>query len=93
MVNRNATSPWPFVAACGMAMAFFCYAFIPFAYEGVGIPWWGIALLLAIWGVLFVVLTRWWTPRPTLTVVLPVVAFVLLFLVAYAGGRWWGWQA
>ena len=42
MVNRNATSPWPFVGMSGMACAFFLYAASPVA----GVPWWGTTLLL-----------------------------------------------
>ena len=93
MVNRNATSPWPFVGMGGLIVALFPYLFLNFAAPTVHVPWWSTLLLFAFWLVLFVLATRWWTPYPKRTVVLPVVAFVVLFVVAYAGGRWWGWTA
>lgn len=86
--NRNATSPWPFVALAGMATAFF-----PYAASGLVAPAYGVVLLLLVWLVLFVLCCLWFTRHPKLTLVLPVVAFVILFAVVYAGGRWLGWTA
>lgn len=93
MVNRNATSPWPFVAAGGMALAFFCYFFLPFAYPGIHIPWWSLLVLAVVWFLLLGLLVSWFTRRPGLTMVVPVLAFAFLIGFAYAGGRWWGWTA
>lgn len=89
MVNRNATSPWPFVGMAGMATAFFPYAAAGFFFA----PWWGALLLMLVWLVLFAVSCRWFTTHPRGTVGLAVLAFVVLFAVAYAGGRWFGWSA
>jgi len=60
--QRDKASPWPFVAMVGMAGCFFLYA-----ASGLLAPWYGVALLLAIWVALFVVATRWWTPHPRRT--------------------------
>lgn len=92
MVNRNATSPWPFVGMAGMACAFFLYA-----ASGLVAPWWAAVLLVAAWLALFVVATRWWTPHPGWVPVVPVVAVGLWFAVALVGGLvldwepWWDW--
>ncbi len=87
MVNRNATSPWPFVGMAGMATAFFPYAASGFFFA----PWWGALLLMLFWLVLFAICCRWFTTNPRGTVVLPVIAFAVLFGSAYVGARWLGW--
>lgn len=86
MSKRNATSPWPFVGMTGMACAFFLYA-----ASGLVAPWWATLLLWLAWIVLFVVATRWWTPRPGWVAVVPVVAIALWFGVALGGGLWLDW--
>lgn len=86
--NRNATSPWPFVAMCGMAAAFF-----PYAASGLVAPWYGVVVLMMVWTVLFGLNCAWFMKRPKLTLVLPVVAFVVLFGVVAAGGAFLGWTA
>jgi hypothetical protein len=93
VVNRNATSPWPFVGMGGLFVALFPYLFLSFAAPSVHVPWWSTLMLFVFWVVLFVLGTRWWTPHPKRTLVLPVVAFAVLIGAAYAGGRWWGWTA
>ncbi|WP_122817995.1 hypothetical protein [Nocardioides pantholopis] len=86
--NPNATSPWPFVGMAGMAAVFFLYA-----ASWLVAPWWGVAGLLALWLVLFVQACRWWTPRPTWVLAVPVVAGVAWFVVILAGAVWGGWGA
>jgi len=75
IVERDRASPWPFVAMAGLAGCFFLYA-----ASVLIAPWWAVAALLAFWAVLLVVACRWFTRRPRLSVVLPVVAVVV----------WWG---
>jgi len=81
-------SPWPFLAMIGMAGCFFLYA-----VSGLVAPWYGVVLLLAIWVVLFVVATRWWTPHPRRTLLLPLVAIVVWFAVITLGGLLFDWTA
>jgi hypothetical protein len=88
VVNRNATSPWPFIAMGGMAVSFF-----PYAVSGLVAPWYGVMFLLLVWAALFVLACRWWTRRPKLMLVLPLVAFVLFFAVIAFGGAFLGWTA
>jgi hypothetical protein len=81
-------SPWPFVAMIGMAGCFFLYA-----ASGLLAPWYGVVLLLLVWVVLFVVATRWWTPHPKRTLLLPPVALVIWFAVLILGEAVFDWTA
>jgi len=81
-------SPWPFLAMIGMAGCFFLYA-----VSGLLAPWYGVALLLAIWVVLFVVACRWWTPHPKRTLLLPLIAVALWFGVLTLGEVLFDWTA
>ena len=86
--QRDRASPWPFVAMVGMAGCLFLYA-----ASGLLAPWHGVVLLLAIWVGLFVVATRWWTPHPRRTLLLPLVAIVVWFGVLTAGELLFDWTA
>ena len=81
-------SPWPFVAMMGMAGCFFLYA-----VSGLLAPWYGVVLLMLIWVVLFVVATRWWTPHPRRTLLIPLVALVVWFVVLTVGEVLFDWTA
>ena len=81
-------SPWPFVAMIGMAGCLFLYA-----ASGLLAPWYGVMVLLVIWVVLFVVATRWWTPHPKRTLLLPLIAVVVWFAVLTAGEVLFDWTA
>lgn len=81
-------SPWPFVAMIGMAAAFFLYA-----ASGLLAPWYAVVVLLLVWLALFVVACRWFTRRPRLSVVLPVVAVAVWFSVLVLGEALLGWTA
>jgi len=72
----------------GMAGCFFLYA-----ASGLLAPWYGVVLLLVIWVVLFVVATRWWTPHPKRTLLLPLIAVVVWFGVLTAGEAFFDWTA
>ena len=81
-------SPWPFVAMMGMAGCFFIYA-----ASGLVAPWYGVAALLLVWLVLFVVACRWWTPHPKRMLWLPLVAVVVWFGVLTGGAALFDWTA
>ncbi|MBD8869923.1 hypothetical protein [Nocardioides donggukensis] len=87
-MNRNATSPWPFVGMAGMAATFFLYA-----ASGLVVPWWAVLLLMALWLVQFVAACRWWTPHPTRVAAVPVVATVLWFGLVTGGAAAFGWSS
>ena len=86
--QRDKTSPWPFVAMVGMAGCLFLYA-----ASGLLAPWYGVLVLLVIWLGLFVVVTRWWTPHPRRTLLLPVAALALWFVVLTLGEVLLDWTA
>jgi hypothetical protein len=81
-------SPWPFIAMMGMAGTFFLYA-----VSGLLAPWYGVAVLMLVWVVLFVVACRWWTPHPKRMLLLPLVAVVVWFAVLTAGEALFDWTA
>ncbi len=86
-INRNATSPWPFVGMGGLACALFLYGASVLAA-----PWWAIAVLVAVWLVLFVTACRWFTPHPRRVAWLAVFAVVFWFAFVLAGGVWLDWD-
>lgn len=71
-----------------MAAAFFLYA-----ASGIIAPWWAVALLVALWLVLFVLCCTWFTTHPRRITVVAIGSMVLWFLVLVAGGAWLGWEA
>lgn len=85
-MNPNATSPWPFVGMAGMACAFFLYA-----ASGALMPWWGVAAMLVLWVVLFVVACRWWTPHPTRVPMLAGATIAFWFVAMFGGAALFGW--
>ncbi len=72
----------------GMASAFFLYA-----ASALVAPAWAVAGLLAVWGVMFVLACRWWTPHPKRLVVLSVLAVVFWFAAVSAGALFLDWSA
>jgi hypothetical protein len=48
---------------------------------------------MLVWVVLFVVATRWWTPYPKRTLLLPVLALVVWFAVLFLGEALFDWTA
>lgn len=81
-------SPWPFVGMAGLAGVLFLYgASILLA------PGWFVAVLVAVWLVMFVLACRWWTPHPVRVAVLPVFGVVLWFVSLTAGDVLLGWTA
>jgi hypothetical protein len=84
----KSTSAWPFVGMSLMAADFFLYA-----ASGLVAPAWGVAALLAIWFVLFVLCCRWWTPHPKRLVFVAVAAMVFWFCALTAGAVWLDWGA
>ena len=86
--QRHRASPWPFVAMMGMAGCFFLYA-----ASGLLAPWWGVVLLMLVWVALFLLATRWWTPHPQRTLLVPLIAVIVWFAVLYLGEALFDWTA
>ena len=69
-------------------------AVLPFyVSSGLAAPLWAIVLLLAFWAFLAVCAFWWFTRRPWVVLVLPVVAAVVWLLTLTLGEQALGWQA
>jgi hypothetical protein len=75
-------SPWPFVGIGGLACLLFLYG-----ASALFLPWWALLILALVWLLLVLRATRWFTPRPVATAVLPAVGLVV-WLVAVALAAW-----
>jgi hypothetical protein len=80
-VRLNLEQSGPFLAIGGLATAAFLYG-----YTAIVLPGWVHSLLMPVfWLVLFVLATRWFTPHPRRSVLLPVVAVGVWFAVVLSG--------
>lgn len=61
--------------------------------SGLVAPLWAIVALLIVWGSLAALALRWFTRRPWLVLLLPVVAAAVWFATLALGERVLGWQA
>ena len=76
-MRMNLEQSGPFIAAGGLATAAFLYG-----WSAIALPGWLNSLVLPVfWLVLLVLATRWFTPHPKRSVVLPVVAIGVWFAV------------
>lgn len=70
------------------------FAVLPFYISsGLAAPLWAIIVLLAFWLLLMVTGIRWFTTRPWLVLLFPVVAFAVWFAAITLGEQVLGWQA
>ena len=76
-MRTNLEQSGPFIAVGGLAVAAFLYGWSAIALPG----WLNSVVLPLFWLVLLVVATRWFTPHPKRSVVLPVVAIAVWFAV------------
>jgi hypothetical protein len=74
-VRMNLDQSGPFIAVGGLAVAAFLYG-----WSAIALPGWLNSLVLPLfWLVLLVLATRWFTPHPKRSLLLPVVAVVAWF--------------
>jgi hypothetical protein len=83
-LQLDRSGPW--IAVVGLCMVLWCSV-----STGLFAPWWGVAVLLVVWGSLLLVGFRWWTPHPVRLAVLPVVSLVVWFGLLMAGVVWFDW--
>ena len=76
-MQRKRAEPGPFIAIGGLAVAAFLYGYSAIALPSVVHS----VVLPLLWLLLFVLACAWFTSRPRLVVVLPVIAFVAWFAV------------
>ncbi|MFC7488215.1 hypothetical protein ACOCJ7_17360 [Knoellia sp. CPCC 206453] len=69
-------------------------AALPFyVSSGLVAPLWAIIVLLLIWAVLAVCSVRWFTRRPWVVLLLPLIAAAVWFATLSLGEHLLGWQA
>ena len=85
---RESLSPWPFVGLVGLACVAFLIGATPVA---VGAPWWAIALLSVVWVAALLLAIGWFTTRPMVVALLPVVVSLVWVASVVGGARFLGW--
>ena len=74
-MRMNLDQSGPFIAVGGLAVAAFLYG-----WSAIALPGWLNSLVLPLfWLVLLVLATRWFTPHPRRSLLLPVAAIVVWF--------------
>jgi hypothetical protein len=61
--------------------------------SGLLAPWWGVLLLVAVWGALWVPIWRWRRDHPFRTMLVPFAMAAILWATLTAGDTWFGWTA
>jgi hypothetical protein len=82
-------SPWPFAGLIGLACVAFVIGATPVA---VAAPWWAITLLVLLWIAGLLLSVAWFTRRPKLVVLIPVVLSLVWFATVVGGARYLGWS-
>ncbi len=78
----------PWIAIVGLLMVLWC-SIATFIYA----PWWGVAIAFALMIPQVLLVKKWATVKPKLTVAVPVVGLAAWALLSFVGARWWGWSA
>ena len=82
-------SPWPFAGLIGLACVAFVIGATPLA---VGAPWWAITLLVLLWIAALLLAIAWFTRRPKVVALIPVVLSLVWFATVVGGARYLGWS-
>lgn len=85
--HRPRASPWPFAGMIGMACVFFLVA-----ASGLVVPWYVVAALLALWALVLVVASAWWSSHPTWLPWLPVGLAGVWFSTVVGGAVLGAWD-
>ena len=85
-LNLRQSGPW--IGIVGMVAVLWLYG-----ASGLVAPTWAVVALVALWLVQFVLACRWFSRRPYVVLVMPVVALALWFGAIMAGGAFLGWTA
>lgn len=85
---REPLSPWPIAGLVGLACVAFLIGATPVA---VGAPWWAITLLALVWVAALLIAISWFSRRPRMVVLVPVVVALVWFGTVLAGARFLGW--
>lgn len=86
--NPHAASFLPFLGMILMAGSFFLYA-----VSGLVAPLWGVAVLLLVWFLMFLLCCAWWTPHPKRLPLVGLLSYVVWFGALVGGALLFGWNA
>ena len=90
--SRPARGPWALVLG-RLALAVHGALGAPYLLAGLVVPWYGVALLWAVWGALLVLAVRLLRDRPLRALAVPPAAVAGGALVLLAGQELFGWMA
>lgn len=85
---REPLSPWPFVGLVGLACVAFLIGATPVA---VGAPWWAITLLAVVWVAALLLAIGWFTTRPKVVALLPLLVALVWVASVVGGARFLDW--
>ncbi|MGH3317735.1 MAG: hypothetical protein ACRDO0_16470 [Nocardioidaceae bacterium] len=85
-LNLRRSGPW--IGMAGLVCVLWLYG-----ASALVAPLWGVAVLVALWLVQFVLACRWFSRRPYAVLAMPVVALVVWLAVIFAGEALFGWTA
>lgn len=85
-LKLDRSGPW--IAIVGLLMVLWC-SIATFIYA----PWWGVLLALALMVPQVLLVRKWATVKPKLTIAVPVVGLAAWALLSFVGAKWWGWSA
>lgn len=85
-LNLRQSGPW--IGIAGLVSVLWLYG-----ASGLVAPAWAVVALLVLWLVQFVLACRWFSRRPYVVLLMPLVALALWFGVIMAGGAFLGWTA
>lgn len=77
----------PFLGMILIASSFFLYA-----ASGLIAPWWGVAVLLAVWLLLLSFCIAWWSAYPQRLVWVGALSFPIWFCLLVGGAVIFGWE-
>lgn len=84
---RGDVSFTPFLGMILIVSSFFLYA-----ASGLVAPWWGVAIMIAVWLVLFALCCASWSKNPKRMVWIGGLSFPLWFVLLVGGAVAFGWQ-
>ena len=85
---REPLSPWPIVGLVGLACVAFLIGATPVA---VGAPWWAITLLALVWVGALLLAIGWFTTRPKVVALLPLLMSLVWVATVVGGARFLDW--
>jgi hypothetical protein len=86
---REPLSPWPVAGLVGLACVAFLIGATPLV---VGAPWWAVTLLVLVWLAALLLAITWFTTRPRIVAVVPLVVALLWVGTVLGGARYLGWS-